>query len=101
MRDHACDTAIITWLDASGEAWDDIVEQTDEDEEAEIPMREFIERLKADGEIMDLEANLLKDEEQILQVAIVDGNSVDIIGAGTKPNADTFGPHQDITSEYF
>lgn len=71
---------LITEIDATGLLGNSLTSILNNQENITISASDFLQLLQEEGQIIDLEATLLKNTQKIITVFIKDGYSVDIFG---------------------
>jgi hypothetical protein len=71
---------LITEIDATGLLGNRLTSILNNQENATISSSDFLQLLQEEGQILDLEATLVKSSQEIITVFIRDGYSVDILG---------------------
>jgi hypothetical protein len=71
---------LITEIDATGLLGNRLTSILNKQENITISSSDFLQLLQEEGQILDLEATLFKNSQEIITVFIRDGYSVDILG---------------------
>ena len=71
---------LITEIDATGLLGNRLTSILNKQENITISSSDFLQLLQEEGQILDLEATLVKNSQEIITVFIRDGYSVDILG---------------------
>ena len=71
---------LITEIDATGLLGNRLTSILNKQENTTISSSDFLQFLQEEGQILDLEATLVKNSQEIITVFIRDGYSVDILG---------------------
>ncbi|MBO1047060.1 hypothetical protein BMF77_04706 [Dolichospermum sp. UHCC 0315A] len=71
---------LITEIDATGLLGNRLTSILNNQENTTISSSDFLQLLQEEGQILDLEATLVKSSQEIITVFIRDGYSVDILG---------------------
>ncbi|MFM5891550.1 MAG: hypothetical protein ACKPFD_00375 [Dolichospermum sp.] len=71
---------LITEIDATGLLGNSLTSILNNQENITISASDFLQLLQEEGEIIDLEATLIKNTQEIITIFIRDGYSVDIFG---------------------
>lgn len=71
---------LITEIDATGLLGNSLTSILNNQENITISASDFLQLLQEEGQIIDLEATLVKNTQEIITIFIKDGYSVDILG---------------------
>ncbi|TAE54052.1 MAG: hypothetical protein EAZ76_14035 [Nostocales cyanobacterium] len=71
---------LITEIDATGLLGNNLTSILNNQENITISASDFLQLLQEEGQIIDLEATLFQDSQEIITIFIRDGYSVDILG---------------------
>ncbi|KYG08303.1 hypothetical protein BE21_24400 [Sorangium cellulosum] len=88
-------------LDATGRLGNQLTRQANETSPIGLIADVFLELLREDGQIVELDATLKKNGCDLLRVLVRDGLSVDVLGTGEPLGTDVLGSHKKIDPTLF
>ena len=82
-------------LDATGSLGGNLTQRVNQDRVLFILSAQLLDVLKEDGQIIELAASWIRDDDEILRIIIRDGRSIDILGTGHRIPPAVLGDHSD------
>ncbi|NER24396.1 MAG: hypothetical protein F6J96_27570 [Symploca sp. SIO1C2] len=73
---------IISDIDATGSCGDKLTSHFNDEGILYLSSKELLTVLQEDGQVIDLETTLIKDEQELFSIIVQDGISIDVLGVG-------------------
>jgi hypothetical protein len=87
---------MISDLDATGPSGGKLTSRLNAKTTLSLSTGELIDILREDGQVIELDATLMKDDKECFKVLIRDGVSTDILGTGPRLSRSILGKHDDV-----
>ncbi|NJR62810.1 MAG: hypothetical protein HC769_30905 [Cyanobacteria bacterium CRU_2_1] len=81
-------------LDATGKWGGELTLQLNDEDKLYLPSPDFLTVLTEDGQVIDLEAAVLVNDQPLFKIIIQDGSSVDVLGKGNLLPSDVLGSYK-------
>lgn len=88
-------------IDATGEIGGNLAQNFHELQYTHLSSSELLNILSEDGQVIELLATMMDQDEKLFRIIIRDGISVDVLGTGDLLSASCLGPFDTLTVELF
>ncbi|MCU7244156.1 MAG: hypothetical protein GPJ15_09750 [Microcystis aeruginosa G11-06] len=88
-------------LDATGKWGGKLTFQLNDEEKLYLPYPDFLAILTEDGQVIDLEAAILVNDQPQFKIIIQDGSSVDVLGKGNLLPSEVLGSYKTSDPKLF
>lgn len=67
----------------------------------QVSTADLLEVMREEGQVIELDASLVKDDEELFKILIRDGVSIDLLGSGEMPPLTVLGKYVYVDKELF
>ncbi len=92
---------VLSDIDATGHSGGKLTRQLNNEGILRLSSADLLDVLKEDGQIIELDAALMKDNQELFRILIRDGISVDALGTGNFLPSSALGNYHDVDVELF
>jgi hypothetical protein len=92
---------VISDIDATGRRGGSLTRRLNMEGSLRLSSAKLLDILREDGQVIDLDAVLVKDDQELFRILIRDGVSVDALGSGSCLPSSALGNYEAIDAELF
>ncbi|NJK69227.1 MAG: hypothetical protein HC849_30085 [Oscillatoriales cyanobacterium RU_3_3] len=91
----------ISDIDATGSYGNCLTVRCNNEEIIRVSTADLLEVMREEGQVIELDASLIKDEEELFKILIRDGVSIDVLGSGEMMPLTVLGKYVYVDKELF
>jgi hypothetical protein len=92
---------VINLIDATGKYGDKLTQEQNQKDIIHLSTSDLLQLFAEEGQVIELEATLMKHEEELLKIIIQDGSSIDVLGSGAIFPISVLGNYQTVDKAMF
>jgi hypothetical protein len=92
---------VINLIDATGQYGDKLTQEQNHKDIIPLSTSDLLQLLAEEGQVIEIEATLMNNEEELLKIIIQDGASIDVLGSGAIFPISVLGNYQTVDRAMF
>jgi hypothetical protein len=92
---------VINLIDATGQYGDKLTQEQNQKDIILLSTSDLLQLFEEEGQVIELEATLMNNEEELLKIIIQDGASIDVLGSGEIFPLSVLGNYQTVDRAMF
>lgn len=91
----------ISDIEATGSYGNSLTARCNDRETFQVSTSDLLEVMREEGQVIELDASLIKDDEELFKILIRDGVSIDVLGSGEMIPMTVLGKYVYVDKELF